>query len=142
MAVRDLSHGLQVDGIGVGVAQGFAIYRLGSVSNGGLKIPGIRCVHKNGVDAEILQCIGKQRVRAAVQGGRGYDGITGAGDILDGVGDGRHAGGSGQRTHTALQGGDTTLEGIVGGVGQPGIDIARVGQTETACRLGGILEDV
>ena len=64
------------------------------------------------------------------------------GDILDGVGDGGGAGGGGQGPHAPLQGGDALLEDIRGGVPQAGIDVPLLRQSETARRLGGILEHI
>ncbi len=54
---------------------------------------------------------------------------------LEGVGDGRRAGGHRQSRHAPFQGGDAPLKHILGGVGQTAVDVAALRQAEAVRRL-------
>ena len=80
--------------------------------------------------------MGQQVVGAAIDGLRGHDVLAGAGKGLEGVADGRRAAGHRQGRAATLQRGDALFKDVVGGVGQPPVDVAGIPQAEA---VGGVL---
>lgn len=68
--------------------------------------------------------------------------VADAGDVPDGVVNGSGTGGSCQRSSAVFQCSDSLLKDIGGGVHQTGVDVARFGQTETACCLCRVCKDI
>ena len=128
VAVR-IAQGFQIDGLGVGPDSG----------GDGLQVVG---VHKGGLHPELGQGVGQQVVTAAVDGLLGHDVIPRLGQRLDGIGDRRGAGGQRQRRHAPLQSGDPLLQHVLGGVGQPSVDVPCVRQTKPGSGVGGVAEDI
>ena len=86
--------------------------------------------------------MGQQVVAAAVDGLLGHDVVPSLSESLNGAGDGRRAGGGGQRGHAPLQSRDALFQHVLGGVGQPPVDIARVRQAEPGGGVGGVAEHI
>lgn len=142
VGVGDGGHGVDVGDVAVGVAQGLDVDGLGVGADGRLHGGQVVDVHKAGGDAVEGQGVGQQVAGAAVDGLLGHDVLPLAGQGLEGVGDGGGAGGHGQTGHAPLQGGDTPLKDVLGGVGEAAVDVAPLGQAEA---VGGVLaagEDV
>ena len=66
--------------------------------------------------------------------------VTNRGDILHRDGDCGRAGGDAKRSDAALECGDALLENGNGGVGQAGIDVARLGESEAPGCGRGVFE--
>ena len=62
------------------------------------------------------------------------------GDVLHRDVDGGRSGGDAKRSDAALECGDALLENGNGGVGQAGIDVARLGESEAPGCGGGVFE--
>ena len=100
--VGNFSDGVDVGDIRVGVAQGLQVDGLGVGLNGVFHLRQVVSVDKGGGHTVLRQGVGQQVVAAAVDGLLGHDVVSGLGQGLDGVGDGRRAGGQGQGGHAAL----------------------------------------
>ena len=99
-------------------------------------------VDKGSSHAELGQGVGQQVEAAAVDGLLGHDVVARLGQGLDGVGNGRRAGGQGQSCHAALQRRDALFQHILGGVGQAAVDVAGIRQTEPGGGVGGVAEHI
>ncbi len=136
--VADLAHTLDVEDVVLRICQHLAIEGLRVGANGGahlLKIVGV--VDERDLDTHLRQGVVEQVVGAAVKRRAGHDVIAGLGQIEDGQGLGRLAAADHQRTGQADGGGAATLQRIdagfqrpLGGVHQPGVDVAHLGQRE------------
>ena len=142
VAVRDVCPGLKVEHVGVGVAQRLGVQQLGVVLDGGLDGVQVGRVDERGGKSLLGQRVLEQVQRSAVQVGGGHDVVAGGGDVLHGDGDGGGTGRHAQGTHAALECGNAFLEGADRGVGQAAVDVAGLGQAETAGGGGGILEHI
>ena len=138
----DGRNGVNVGDVAVGVAQGLQIDSLGVGLDGVLHPGKVVGVDKGGGDAEGRQGVGQQVEAAAVDGLLGHDVVPCLGQSLNGVGDGRRAGGSGQGRYTALQSRDPLFQHILGGVGQAAIDVACVLQSEACGGVGAVAEHI
>ncbi len=143
--VGHVGHALDVEDVVHRVADGLAVEGLGVGAHG--PAPGVEIVdvvHERGLDPELGQGVVQQVVGAAVQGGPGHDVAAGLGQVHDGHRLGRlarrhhqgprHPGGGGAQA--VLQGGQPNLGHPLGGVHDPGVDHARLGQGE---QVGGVV---
>ena len=133
---------LNVNEVGVRVAERLDEDGLRLGTDGVLEVAEVGRVHEGGRDAVGHQRVLEQIVGAAIDGLGRDDMVSRTGDVQDGVGDRRGAGGDGKSTHTPLEGGDTALEDVLRRVRQTAVDIARVCQSETGRRVRGVMEDV
>ena len=140
MAVCDLRKRIDIRDVAVGVAEGLDEEGLCVRLDGGLHLGEVMDVHKGGVDAEGGQCVGQQIVAAAVDGLLGDDVFAFLGERFDGVSNRRRSGGNCQRGHAAFERSDSLLQDILRGVGQPAVNVARVGKPEPGCRMGGVVK--
>ena len=138
MGAGDLGNGVDVWDVAVGVAQGFQIDRLGVGSDGGGNSLQVVGVHKGGLYSELGQGVCQQVIAAAIDGLLRHNVIPRLGQGLDGVGDGRRARGQRQRRCAPLQGGDPLLQHVLGGVGQPPVDVSGIRQAKPGGGVGGI----
>ena len=120
---------LDVDGLRLGVDRGIEFGRLGAVDE--LEI-----------DAVLRQCVLEEVVRPTVKRRTGNDVIADAGKVEDGERLSRLAGADGQGPDAALESGHALFEYPVGGVHDPGVDVAELLQAEEAGGMVGIVEDV
>jgi len=97
-------------------------------------------IGKAHLDAELGQGVGEQVVGATVEGGGGDDVIPGFGDGENGVGDGGGTGSQGQGTYAPFQGGDPLFQHVIGGIHDPGVDVARHLQIEQVGPVLGVVE--
>ena len=142
VGVGDFGNGVDVRNIAVGVAQGLQVDSLGIGPDCGSDSVQIVGVHKSGRYTELGQGVGQQIVAAAVDGLLRHDVIPRLGQSLDSVSNRRRAGSQRQSCHTALQGRETLFQHILGGVGQPPLDVAGVGQPEAGGGMGRVPEHI
>ena len=142
VGVGDLGNGINVRDVGVGVAQSLQIDCLGVGPDGSGDSLQVVGVHKSGLHSKLGQGVGQQVVTAAIDGLLGHNVIPRLGQRLDGIGDRRSAGGQRQRRHAALQSRKTLLQHVLGGVGQPTVDVPCVRQTKPGGGVGGVAEDI
>ena len=138
VGVGDLGYGVDVWDVAVGVAQGFQIDRLGVGPDGGGDSLQIVGVHKGGLYSELGQGVCQQVIAAAIDGLLRHNVIPRLGQSLDGVGDGRRARGQCQCRYASLQGGNPLLQHVLGGVGQPPVDVSGIRQAKPGGGVGGI----
>ena len=136
MLVCDFRNRVDVRDIGVRVAEGLNVDRLGVRANRALKLRKIVCVDKGGLDAELLQRVREQVVGAAVDGLLCDNVIARLCECLEGVGDCRRAGCDRKCRGTALKRCDSLLKHILGGVRESAVDVAGISQTETVAGSG------
>ena len=86
--------------------------------------------------------MGQQVVAAAVDGFLGDDVAAVGRQGLDGVGDGCCAGGQRQCRAAAFQGRYSLFQDVLGGVGQPAVDVAGVRQSEAVGCVLAVMEYV
>ena len=127
VAVRDIGPGLKVEHVGVRVAKRLGVEQLGVVLDGGLDGVQIGRVDERGGKPLLGQRVFEQVQRAAVQVGGGHDMVAGRGDVLHGDGDGGRTGRHAKGSDTALERGNSLLEGADRGVGQAAVDVAGLG---------------
>ena len=138
--VRDGGPAFDVEHVGVGVAERFRVEKLGVVLDGGFDGVKVGRVHERGGKPLFGKGVLEQVERAAVKVGGGDDVVAHRGDILHRDGDGGRSGGDAERPDAALKCGDALLENGNGGVGQAGIDVARLGESEAPGCGRGVLE--
>ena len=141
-AVGDGGNGVNVRDVAVGVAQGLDKDGLGVLPDGPLQLRQVVGVHKGGLHAVGGEGVGQQVVAAAVDGLLRHDVVPALGQGLDGVGDRRRAGGHGQGPRAALQGRQALLQRLLGGVGEPAVDVALLRQVEPGGGVGGAVKHV
>ena len=142
MAVSNVCDGINVRDVAVGVAQSFQIDGFGVGLDGGGEFLQAVSIHKGGGYTELRQSVSQQIIAAAVDGFLGHDMIPRLGQSLNGVGNRRRAGGQGQSSHAAFQSCDTLFQNILGGIGQPAIDVACIRQTKPGGGVSGIVEHI
>src|SRR5690606_27296609 len=123
-------HGLDVEDVQLGIADGFGVDALSPLVDGPAEVVGIRRIHEVDLDAQVGQAVGQQVEGTAVEAGRRHHLVAGAGDVGDGQGGGGLAAGGGQGGGAAFQGGHPLLEHVHGGVHDAGVDVARLLQVE------------
>jgi hypothetical protein len=122
--VGQRGHARDVEHVQARIAQRFAEQHLGLGADRGAPGVEVARVDEGGLDAEALQGIGQQVVRAAVQGARGHDVRAGAGDGGQAQVHRGLAAGGGDAGHAALERGDAFFEHGVGRVRDARIDVA------------------
>ena len=137
-----LGPGLDVEDIGVGVAERLGVEELGVGLDGGLDGVEVGRVDEGGREALLGEGVLEEVERAAVEVGGGDDVVAGGGDVLDGDGDGGRARGHAERAHAAFEGVHALLEDGDGGVGEARVDVAGLGEAKAAGGGGRVLEDV
>ena len=142
VGVGNLRNGVDVGNVAVGVAQGLQVNGLGVGLNGGGDGAQIVGVHKSRGYPVLGQGVGQQVIASAIDGFLGYDVIPRLGQGLNGVSDRRRARSHGQGRHTAFQGRDALFQHILGGVGQPPVDVPGIRQPKTGGGVGGIPEHI
>ena len=129
--VGDRGDPFDVEHVTTGIADRFAVERLRLGSDRGA--PGVevvRVVDERRLDAEAGEAVAQEVVGAAVERRRRHDVITRVGEVEQRVAlrglTARHR----QGAHTAFERCDPELEGLLGGVRQPGVDEADLVQVE------------
>ena len=138
----DVGEFFEIGHIAQRVADGFAINGLGFVVDQLGKLLGLAIVGKTHVNAVLRKGVGKQVVRAAVQGGRGHDVVARFGNGLDGIGGGGHAGCYGQSGNAAFHGGDAFFQHVLRGVHDARVNIACHFQVEQVSAMLGVVKGV
>ena len=110
---RRVAGGLEVDDLRLRGQRGLDGLEIGEVGEGHL-------------DAELGHAVLEQREGAAVERVGGEDLVAAHDARPKRGGDGAHAGGRAERGLAALEGRDLLLNGVDGGVGKPGVDVARL----------------
>ena len=140
--VGHLGPRLDVEDVGVGVAERLGVEELGVGLDAGLDGVDVGRVDEGGREALLGEGVLEKVERATVEVGGGDDVVAGGGDVLDGDGDGGRARGHAERAHAALEGVHALLEDGDGGVGEARVDVAGLGEAKAAGGGGGVLEDV
>ena len=140
--VSDLCEGLDVGYVGVRVAQGLNVQRLGVLVDSRLEGAfNIRIYEFCGYAVQ-RKGVFQQVVGSAVDGVCSYDVLALLCKSLNGVGDSGSAGSGSQCSYAALESCDALLEYVLGGVGESAVDVARVSKSETCGCVSGVLENV
>lgn len=92
------------------------------------------------LDPELLQRLGQEGHRAAIEIGRGDDVVAGPGDVGERDEGRRLPRGERQRRGAAFERGEPFLEDVLGRVLDAGIDLSDLLQGEEAGSVGGVLE--
>ena len=141
-AVRDLRDRVDVRDIAVRIAQSLQEDGPGVLRDGRLDLGKVVDVHEIGLDAVQRQRVLKEVERAAVDGLLRDDASAARGESLEGVRDGRGAGSDREGRAPALQGRETLLQDLLGGVGQTAVDIAGIREAEAVRRVLTVVENV
>ena len=140
VAVGDGGNGLDVRNVAVRVAQRLEIDGARVRLDGRLDRCGVVRVHERRRDAVLRQRVCQQVIGAAVDRLLRDDVVALPRQRLNGIGDGRRAGGRGQSGHAALKGRHALLEHVLRGVRQAAVDVARVRQAEAGRSLCAVTE--
>ena len=140
--VCNLRNRIDVRDIGVRVAEGLNVDRLGVRTNCALKLRKIVCIDKGGLDPELLQRVRKEVIGAAVDGLLCDNVIARLCECLEGVGNCRRAGCDRECRGAALKRCDSLLKHILRGVRKSAVDVAGISQTEAVRRMLRIAEHV
>ena len=140
VAVGDGGNGLDVRDVAVRVAQRLEIDGARVRLDGRLDRCGVVRVHERRRDAVLRQRVRQQVIGAAVDRLLRDNVVALPRKRLNGIGDGRCAGGSGQSGHAALKGCHALLEHVLRGVRQAAVDVARVRQAEAGRSLCAVTE--
>jgi hypothetical protein len=122
------------------VAEAFAVEGLGVRLHGLAEVLGIVAVDERDLDAQLGQGVVEEVVGASVELGDRDDVVARAGDVEYGRGDGRLAGGVGERARAAFEGREALLEDIRRRVHDAGVDVAELLQAEEVRRVLRIAE--
>ena len=131
VVVGDLRHTGRIEDVDLRIGDRFAVESLGvrpHCSPPGIQVIGV--VDERGLDTQLGQRVVKEVVGTAVEPGTGHDVVTGAGDVENRDGLRGLPRSQEQSRHSALECGDPLLDDVGGGVHQPGVDVARLGQAE------------
>ncbi len=139
--MRNRGHVRDVEHVEAGVAEGFGEQHLGIRPDRGAPGVEVARIDEGGLDAEALQRVGQQVVRAAVQRARRHDVRAGAGDGGQAEVHGGLAAGDGDAGHAAFQRGDAFFQHRVGRVRNARIDVAGALHVEQRGGVVGILEN-
>jgi hypothetical protein len=101
-----------------------------------------RRVGKPGLDPEILEGVGEQRVRPAVQGFRRHEVLPRARDVQHRQRDRRGTRRDAQRAHAAIQRGHTFFEHVGGRVHDARVDVSEFLEPEQTGRVRRVFEHV
>ena len=142
VGVRQPGQRVDIRDIAVGVAQRLDIEGAGVWSDGRLDFLQIMDIHKTRRDAKAGQGMRQQVVAAAVDGLLGDDVPAVLRQGLKGVGDGGGARGQRQCGHAPFQRRDPLFQDVLGGVGQPAVDVARVRQVKPGGGVRAVVKDV
>ena len=141
--VRDLGDRLDVDEIGVRIADGLDVdaFRIRTDRRLIRRRAAFR-IDKGDVDAPLLDRVLQEVERAAVDGLLGDDMVSRVSEPLDRRRDRRRPRGKGERRRTALKRRDAFLKDILRGVHEAPVDVARVAQGKPIRRVLRIAEHI
>ncbi len=142
MGVRQRRQRVDIRDVAVGVAQRLDIDGPGVWLDGRLDLLQIMDIHKSRRDAKAGKRMRQKVVAAAVDGLLGDNVPAVLRQGLNRIRDGRGARGQRQRGHAPFQRGDPLFQNILGGVGQPAVDVARVRQVKPGGGVRAVVEDV
>ena len=142
VAVSDRRNRLEVGQVGIGVAESLEVDEPGAIGDRRLQGGVVGDVDERGGDPVARQRVAQQVVGAAVDGAGGDDVVAGLGDVAQRVFDGGRARGDGERRGAAFERGDALFEHLLRRVGQPPVDVARIGEREPGRGLVKVAEHV
>lgn len=140
--VGNVGNLLEVGDVVAGVANALNVDGLGLVVNDSGEVLGLVSRDEFGSDAEALKEDLELVVGTAVEVGGGNDVVTGVSKSGNGHKLSGHAGGGGNGSNTTLEGGDSLLEYIDGGVHDSGVDVAKLLEAEEAGTVSRVIENV
>ena len=134
---RDVEH------VAARVAQRLGEQQLGVRPDRGAPLLGVvGVVDEADLDPQLGERVVEEVVRAAVERGGGHEVVARLGDVEDGEGLGGLAGGERDGGQPALERGDALLEHVLGGVHDPRVDVAELGEPEQRGGVLGVAERV
>lgn len=142
VAVSHIGHGAYVDQVAVGITESLDKQGLCRRAYRLLEIGRIRRVDKCGGHAVDRQSIVEQIVSPAIDSVGGHDMIALRHQPEYGIGHGSGAGRQRQNGHAAFESGHALLEHILGGIGEPAVDVALLLEIETGRSLGRAAENI
>ena len=131
----DFGDCIHVSDIGIRVSQGFQEHGFGIGADRRFHFLQVMGVHECRLNAIVLQGVLQQVVASAVNGVLGHDVVPCVSQCKDGICDGCRLGCRGQAGHSAFQCGDPLLQDILGGIGQPSVDVAGICEPEPVRRM-------
>ena len=133
---------IDIGNIAVGIAQGLQVNRPGVFLNGVFHFTQVMGIYKSRVDAESRQRVFQQIETAAVDGLLGHDMPAVSRQCLHSVGHRRCARGKGQRCAASFQCSQPFFQHILGGIGQPSVNVAGIFQTEPVRCVLAVVEHI
>ncbi len=141
--VGDAGDPLDVEDVVLGVRDRLGEERLRVRPHGSTPaVEVIGVLDERDLDAQLLEGVVEQVVRAAVQAGAGHDVVAGLGDVEQGKGFSSLPGGDQQRPHATFEGGDALLDRGLGRVHDAGVDVAELLEREQVRGMVGAVEGV
>ena len=122
------------------VRKGLRVVGARPVVGGPAEVLGVGGVDEAHLDPLVLQGVGEKVPGAAIEGGGGHHVVAGPGQVLQGEGRGRLAGGHREGADAAFQRRDALLQDVGRGVHDPGVDVAQLLQGEQRGGVAGVAE--
>ena len=133
MLMCDIRYRLNVDEVGVRIADGFDVYNARIVLDCVFKdLRALGRIDKRRLNPVIREGMFKEVIRAAVNRRSRHDMLSAVNQRLQRIGHSRRAGSHGHSRHAAFQSRDAPGKDILGRIRQTAIDIARILQGKAA----------
>ena len=139
--MRDFGQRRDVEYFGERIGRRLDEHQPGVGSHRGAKGLDAALVDETGLDAEARQDVAEQLLRCAENAARGDDVFAGFHQRHHGRQDCRHAAGRGDAAFGTFKCGETLLQGGDRGVGEAGVDVARLGAGKTCRGLCRVVEN-
>ena len=140
--VSNLSDGVNIGNVAVGVAQSLQIDSPGVLLNGSFHLAEVMGIHEGSLHAELGESVGQQVVSAAIDGLLSYDMTAVSGQRLNGVGDGCCPGSYCQCCAAPFQSGNALLQHILGRIGKPAVNVACISQAKAVSCVLAVAENI
>ena len=142
MGMGDICNCLNVNQVGIRIAQRLKENRLGIFINCLLEVGNVIRVNESSCNAVLRQGVGKVIIGTAVNGLGCYNVVTVLCQRLEGIAQGCCTGCHCQSGGTAFQRRDTLFKNILGGVGQSAVDIACICKAKTCLCMIAVMEHI
>ena len=143
VAMGDSGDPFEVEDVALRIAERLRVERLGVGSDGGLpRVEVVRVLDERDLHAELGKGVVEQVVGAPVQRCRGHDVPAVLRQVEEGDRFGSLAAGHRQGRHAAFEGRDALLEDRLGGIHDPGVDVAQFLEPEERSGVSRVPEGV